>query len=177
MGETASTGFTDIQERIKKDPQYIRTMDLFKAMCDLDVEELHDEILEYQRKRGDRPPLALKTTPKKSILKFSSEDASYRSRVTYVRSIARREANKMEHLVGIFRDWIFATYLRGVKGTVQEKGAFASMITNKLDKRLAELSSLDESCIYCLEDIDQSQWQRKAIVSVLEIQSRPEGKL
>jgi molecular chaperone DnaK len=36
------------------------------------------------------------------------------------------------------------------------------MITNKLDKRLSELSSLDESCIYCLEDIDQSQWQRKA---------------
>lgn len=177
MVETASKAFSDISAEIKKDPQYKRTMGLFKEMCVLDVDELHDEVLGYQRLRGDRPPLALRNAPKKKIVTYASEDASYRSRITYIRSNSRREANKIEYLVGIFHDWIMSNYLRGVKATVQEKSSFTATITTKLDKRLSELNSLDDCAVLCLEDIDQSQWQRKAIVSVLEIESRPEGKL
>lgn len=177
MGENASTGFSDLKDKIKKDPQYKRTLDLFVEMSVLDIDELHDEVLGYQEKRGNRPLLALRKTPKKSIVTFASEDASYRSRITYIRSNARREANKIEYLSGIFHDWIFSTYLRGVKATVQEKASFASTITSKLDKRISELNSLDDCCLLCLEDIDQSQWQRKAIVAVLEIESRPEGRI
>lgn len=177
MGENASTAFSDIRDAIKKDPQYKRTMGLFKEMCILDVDQLHDEVLGYQRLRGDRPPLALRNAPKKKIVTYASEDASYRSRITYIRSNSRREANKIEYLVGIFHDWIMSSYLRGIKATVQEKASFTSMITSKLDKRLSDLNSLDDCALICLDDIDQSQWQRKAIVSVLEIESRPEGKL
>ena len=177
MGENANTCFSDIKDEIKGDPQYTRTMDLFKEMSILSIDEYHDEVLEYQRKRGERAPLAFRKTPKKSIVTFASEDAAYRSRITYIRTNARREANKIEYLVGIFHDWIFSAYLRGVKGTVQEKNSFAATITAKLDKRISDLNSLDECCLMCLEDIDQSQWQRKAVVSVLEIQSRPEGRI
>jgi hypothetical protein len=178
MGENATnSSFESIRSKIESDPKYKRTLEILREMSILDVNELHNEILGYQAERAKRPLLAFKRGSTRAIIKYASEDAGYRSRITYVRTLAKREVNKIEHLSGIFHDWVMAEHLRGVKATVQEKGALVSVLATRMYDRISKLNSLDECCLLCLEDVDQSQWQRKAIVSALEIESRPEGKV
>lgn len=176
--EDSSSITQRIIAEIKSDKRYLRTIELVDSLLgDVDIEVLHDEVLGYQEKRGNRPPLALVKRPNKYLVRYASEDASLRSRISFIQSTCRRVSNKINYLLTAFNDWVMASYGSQLKGTVQIKNAIVSDLSFTMRGKVATLDSLDECCAIALEDIDQGQWQRKAIISVLDIEARPEGKL
>lgn len=166
-----------LKKQIRNSPRFERTMAIFLEMKDFDVDKLHDEVLGYQEQRGNREHHALKRTPKKKIIEYASEDAALRSRISYIQVSARRLSYRLSFLVDAFRNWILSEYSTKLKGTTQVKSATIDDIGIEMLSFLDKINSLDDCCTICLDDIDQGQWQRKAVVSVLELQARPEGKI
>lgn len=168
----------ELCSKIVNSPEYLRTKAILNEMfTDLVIKKLIEEVEQYQRERGSRKPLQLIQDPKTFLIRYASEDASYRSRVSYIQSKSRRIANKARYLLDSFHDYLTARYSSQIKGTVAVKNAVMGNLTHKLRVKLAALESLDESCSLLIEDIDQGQWQRKAIISVLDIEARPEGRV
>lgn len=166
-----------LKKEIRNSARFTRTMEIFEGLKGFDVDTLHDEVLGYQAQRGNREHHALKRTPKKKIIEYASEDAALRSRISYIQVSARRLVFRVSFLVDAFKNWILSEYSNKLKGTSQVKNATIEDIGIEMLSFLDRLNSLDDCCGICLEDIDQGQWQRKAVVSVLELQAKPEGKL
>ena len=166
----------DLKEAIKNSKQYKRIMTNYRELAVWEVESYHQEVLNYQDKRGSRDPHSLKNTPKKKIIEYASEDAAYRSRITYIQVNARKLSFRLDFLVEVLRDWVLSTYGNRIKGTVQIKNAFINSLVFDVFSFNNKLNALDDCCGIILNDIDQSQWSRKAVISVLEINARPEGK-
>lgn len=172
------TGNDSLAQVIRNREQYGKTMRLLESMQnDFDLETLYKEVIKYQELRAQRDPLAIKSKPKQSIVKFSSEDNAYRSRITYIKLQCRQVLFRVEWLLESFRSWVFSTFSSRMEGSVAVKNSYVETIVSDVSEYLSQLQALDDCCDLCLNDIDQCQWQRKAAVSVLEIQARPEAKL
>lgn len=167
----------ELIEMIINSKRYKRIMDNYQELSDWDVGKYHDEVLRYQDSRGERDPHSLKNTPKKKIIEYASEDAALRSRVTYIQVNARRISFRLDFLAEVLRDWVLAEYGSRIKGTAQIKNAVVNNLSLKIFSFSNKLTALDDCCGIILKDIDQSQWSIKAVISVLEINARPEGKV
>lgn len=176
--DTKSKDPNSLAQVIRNTKQYGKTLRLLEDIqTDFDIDKLELEVLEYQQIRSERDPLALKKRPERYIVQYSSEDNAYRSRVSYVKSLCRKTSFKVEWLLESCRNWIFSSYGSRMQGTAQVKSSLVETLVEPLSEYLNQLNSLEDSCNICIEDIDQCQWQRKAVVSVLEIQTRPESKI
>lgn len=175
---TRSKDQDGLAQVIRNAKPYGKTLRLLEDIQEsFDITKLEDEVLELQRLRAAREPLALKRKPERYVVQYSSEDNAYRSRVSYIKSLCRRNSVKVEWLLENFRNWVFATYGSSMQGTAQVKSSFVETLVEDVAEYYSQLVSLEECCNICIEDIDQCQWQRKAVVSVLEIQTRPESKI
>lgn len=167
----------NLKREIKKSKRYLRILDSFETLAVWDVDVYHDEVLKYQEGRGNREPHALKNSPKRKIVEYASEDAALRSRITHIQIMSRKLSYRLEFLIDVLRDWVLSEYSSKLKGTVQIKNAFINDLAVEFLSFNSRLNALDDCCRLILEDIDQSQWSRKAVISVLEINARPEGKV
>lgn len=173
---TSEDDLDSLKDKIKGSKNYKRIMDNFSEISVWDVDQQHKEVMKYQDVRCLRDPHSLKNTPKKKLIEYASEDAAYRSRITYIQVNARKLSFRLDFLVEVLRDWVLSTYGSRIKGTVQIKNAFINSLAFEMFSFNNKLNALDDCCSIVLNDIDQSQWSRKAVISVLEINARPEGK-
>lgn len=167
----------ELRRKVKDMPSYKRTLAALDNFFVYDVEGYTHEIHEIQRQRSERPIHGLQKQPKRSIMRYSSEDNAYRSRAIYIQMLTRRVRSNVDPVKESITSWCLMELKPYLAGTVAEKRAIVYELTPRLNSFIAALYQLDVACDLLVSDIDQSMWIRKNVVALLDISTRPESKV
>ena len=166
---------------MKSDVKYSRLYTTFTAHenFSIPVEELHEELKVGHQLRKVR---SLNTTDPRFVDKLIEAvlaDQGLRSRATEIMIQCTRSYALMEEAVTKLRYYLLLSYGEELKGfkTKEERLQIVNMALDPFNSFLTDVSTLKESCLLLVGDIDKAAWALKSMVEAYKIHSSPETRL
>ena len=148
------------------------TTDMIKSQ---DLKALAEEVSGLHKVRSDRNQQISVTV--KRLIKLNMEDQAFRSRIIHVVISVRKVYDILTFAATTLEDWIMSQYRQQLTGSWADRKTMACRFTIKARQHLTGMESLLELCDQAIKDIDSASWRYKAILTAMELNSRPEMRV
>lgn len=140
-----------------------------------DLKALSEEVDKMHKIRSDRNQHI--NVSVKRLIKLNMEDQAFRSRIIHVVMSVRKVYDILEFAASTIEAWIMSQYRAHLTGSWADRNAVACRFTVSARQHLVGMSSLLEFCDQAIKDIDSASWRYKAILTAMELNSRPEMRI